>query len=449
MTLQSQEDLMLKMFANTTIFLSSLFILSESGAVDNWSTPEVICEKAENMSGSHVAIDPKGNSLALFVSIDGDTMRLEWSTKQAIGDWSKPLPLSEETSLDYFASIIPQVSVDIDGNAAAIWTFPNGDKTDIHVAVLPFGSPQWIIAPNPLSSGIVRCAGPFLRMDKKGNALVAWGAKKDDKYFLESATLKKGTSDWVNLDPLEIPYQFGGMSMHLNSEGQAWMIWMKGGTFGENVIISSLDASAKSWSSPETLSEIENMEYYGPQIVSDTQGNVFASWQEYDQKDLLFVVYRRFKSEKDWKKTNFQNVKTHIYTRGWLSLDPKGNALFAWIPDDYVFVYSTLSQGSSTWKSPISISTEDVISFRGIMDSKGNRLLTWSNFKDKLLMYSTLPMDGKKWTDPNPITTLNATLLDGKFSANGTVILLLGDVFGKLQSVLGTDLFQAQLFKRR
>ena len=44
--------------------------------------------------------------------------------------------------------------------------------------------------------------------------------------------------------------------MHMNANGVAWLIWMKGDFLnGENVAVSTLSPNAKSWSQPETLAE--------------------------------------------------------------------------------------------------------------------------------------------------------------------------------------------------
>lgn len=426
------------MFQKTVlVFIFSTFFVLQSYASDSWSSPETIDNDLRLWDGAEVALDPQGNATAVFecyiTSGDNIDIWLVAATKPANGTWSTPVPLTQKVDGSNGFWINAKVCVDNNGNAVAVWNFPYGDKEAILSATLPYGSSQWVPAPSPLATNIERLGGPFLNLDQKGQALAVWGNSRDGKYYVESARLSK--SQWKANDPLEIPYSFQSMETHVNSTGTAWLIWMKG--LGDNVAASTLSPNSKQWNQPETLSEKSGISYNGPQIVSDLQGNVLATWQEYDQKNLVFVAYRRPKGLQQWKKTNFQNVPTHIYTRGWLSLDPKGNALFVWKPDDKMLLNSSLSAGSSAWTQPVFISSEDIFYWQGTSDSKGNRLLSWIKWDDDTLKAATLPFGQTAWTAPVAITTASGALEDCQLSENGSAIILFSDPWTTLQDVTG------------
>ena len=360
--------------------------------------------------------------------------------RNSLMESGSPIALTQKVDASYDAAVFLRVCLDNEGNAVAVWSFPDGDKMVIQSATLPYGSAHWIPAPGPLANNVELQAGPFLQLDQKGQALAAWGNQRDGKYFIESARLPQNRSGWISLTPLAIPYSFTGAAMHVNPEGKAWLIWMKGFVNfgdGENVAVSALSPNSTHWTPPETIVEKAGITYYGPQIVSDLQGNVLATWQENSQKNLLFVAYQRSKESKQWKKTDFQNIKERYSSRGWLSLDPEGNALFVWHPYDTVMLNSRLPKGESVWTTPTLITSEGIFWSKGAIDSKGNRLLTWIGLDDNMLTTSTLPVRENTWTAPVTITSAGASLQECRLSSDGSAVILYGDFWTILNAVVG------------
>ena len=125
-------------------------------------------------------------------------------------------------------------------------------------------------------------------------------------------------------------------------------------------------------------------------------------------------------------------------TRGWLSLDSAGNALFVWIPDDNMMMNAHLPQGRSTWTKPALISSEDIFFWKGSVDRKGNRLLTWIKWDDKILKSSILPLGENTWTAPVNIAPASGSLEDCQLSTDGgSAAILYTNPFFTLQATTG------------
>lgn len=434
---------------NATLMLVPLLCLSSLGdclpakPAKNWSSPAVVSENLRFWSSADAAIDSHGNVTTVYACYEPKEetidVWIEASTKMANGSWSEPVALTQKADASYGTAVYPSVAVDQEGNVAAIWNFPDGKYEVIQAATLPFGSPLWIPAPGPLATHVDRNGGPVLFMDKSGNALVAWGNARNETYTIESTRFSKRTKSWTALAPLQVSQAFTGMKLHVNAAGTAWLIWAEGGFLnGHNVTVSTLVPKSQTWSHPESIVAAGGKSYSGPQIISDLKGNVLATWQEYDGEELIFASYQRLKNSKTWQKTSFQNVETHIYTRGWLSLDSAGNALFVWEPDDYQLLSARLAQGQSTWTLPALITGDDFYYWQGATDAKGNRLISWLVWNTGVLKTATLSSGETTWSDPVEIlTTEDGSIEDCKLSAHGSAVILFSDPWTTLRAIVG------------
>ncbi|MCE5317750.1 MAG: hypothetical protein LLG04_10410 [Parachlamydia sp.] len=418
---------MLKIIVSSLFYLSLFLIGRPVEATQSWSAPETFGKNLRYLSGANVAIDANGNAVALFpcYTKKGEVrvVWLEASSKPVNGTWSTPVRLTPKREDIDGKGIFPIVCIDNRGNAVAVWRFPHGGNEIIQTARLPHGSSQWIVEQVALASGIDLLDGPYLQMDQQGRALATWGYAREGKTVIESARLSSSQSQWNLLTPLEFPDLFDWMQMNVNPAGTVWLIWTKGVSFinGQNVTVSTLSPDSNIWSAPETIVEQNgNITFDCPQIVSDLQGNVLATWQECNQQYLVFVAYQRLQGSTEWKKIDFPKVKTDYFSPGWLSLDQEGNALFVWSTLDQQLLNSRLALGQSSWSAPEVIS-EDISYWSAAIDSKGNRLLSWIN--EGFIKSSTLPFGQNAWTAPFIITKAES-LEACDFSTMGAAVIL-------------------------
>jgi len=88
-------------------------------AEGTWQTPVEISVPADDTGGRQVAVDARGNAVAVWMtSVDANTV-VQAAQRPAGGRWSKPVRLSAAGGSTH--AYAPQIAVDRRGNAVAVW----------------------------------------------------------------------------------------------------------------------------------------------------------------------------------------------------------------------------------------------------------------------------------------------------------------------------------------
>jgi hypothetical protein len=90
-----------------------------------WEAPATLSIPGESTEAPHVAVDPAGTAIAVWSATDGTPKVIQTSIRPAGGSWSPAGRLSE---LGRNATE-PQVGFDPSGDAVAVWTRDNGSNT--------------------------------------------------------------------------------------------------------------------------------------------------------------------------------------------------------------------------------------------------------------------------------------------------------------------------------
>jgi hypothetical protein len=107
-----------------------MFLAAPAGAAPAWLSPVNLSAVGENAEAPQVAVDPQGNAVALWERSNGTNEIIQGAVRPAGGVWQEPVSLSAagEEAFD------PQVTVDPQGNAVAVWERPNGTNEIIQGA---------------------------------------------------------------------------------------------------------------------------------------------------------------------------------------------------------------------------------------------------------------------------------------------------------------------------
>jgi hypothetical protein len=92
-------------------------------AADGWNTPQPIESVDKNVSATGVGLDANGNGLAVWLQADGTRTDL-WANRYSAGTgWGTPHLLETANAGN---AIEPQIAVDSNGNAMAVWSQYDG-----------------------------------------------------------------------------------------------------------------------------------------------------------------------------------------------------------------------------------------------------------------------------------------------------------------------------------
>ena len=429
---------MLKIIAvGYSILKVGAYLLTKSSG---WAEPNVLSKNSPEGSTSAVAVDPKGNSVALYVQHLNQEIWLMGSTKTSKGDWSNSVPLSPKISDANDSSITPSILMDRSGNATALWSICDGKLHSIQGAVLAAGSSLW----QPLEAYPTRTLDawpPFsMDVDENGNVLVVWQTENS----IHSALLKKGATKLETLPVIRGGGNIYNLQFKVVPSGRACILW----TFGSfnldcgQLAVSSFSPETKEWSKPYCINSIEK-ECWLPSFSVDANGNALAVWQVRTDTIRFEALYYNV-ATKNWEKTDFSNVTgiTSDFSTA-LTFDPSGSAVLVYQPDG-THVYTTmLAFGSRAWSKPVQVSKEAAYHWKTAVDTTGNRVIAWVDYKDKHLEVATLAAghtDWKTWTQL-PQATSTWPLGDVQLS-NDTAVVLCQDKGGQTFSVTGSNLFK-------
>lgn len=130
--------------------------------------PICLSDSCGNAGSPAIAVDTKGNSVAVWQHFNGTNNVIQASTRQGNQSWTKPIPISASGQ----NADSPQVAVDSLGHAVAIWERFDGANSIIQGAVLKFGD-NWS-QPSDISTSGFDAGSPVLAMNALGSAVAVW-----------------------------------------------------------------------------------------------------------------------------------------------------------------------------------------------------------------------------------------------------------------------------------
>jgi plastocyanin len=191
-----------------------------SGGGGAWGLPADLSAAGQNADEPQVAIDPAGNAVAVWTRRNSPTDVVQSSRRPAGGNWEAAVPLSVAGD----SAEAPQVSLDPNGNAVALWSRTDATPRVIQAAERPAGG-GWL--PPELISVIGRSANePQVASDSVGNAVAVW-AREDGANTIVQAAGRDGHGP--ELRSLLVPAA-GTVSQQLAFSVTPFDVWSSVGT---------------------------------------------------------------------------------------------------------------------------------------------------------------------------------------------------------------------------
>jgi hypothetical protein len=152
-----------------------------SGGGGAWSLPADLSAAGQNAEEPQVAVDPGGNAVAVWTRRSSPTDVVQSSRRHAGGSWETAVPLSVPGD----SAEAPQVSLDPNGNAVAVWSRTDATPRVIQGAERPAGG-GWL--PPALISVVGQSANePQVASDSVGNAVAVWAREDGANTIVQAA----------------------------------------------------------------------------------------------------------------------------------------------------------------------------------------------------------------------------------------------------------------------
>ncbi len=390
----------IKYLKNISLLVFFLCFLISSRVEAVWNLPAVPISST-NSSNPEIGIDASGNAVAVWQESDGSNTIIMGATLPFNGSWTTPVTLS----LSGEDASIPQVAVDPQGNAVAVWKRSNGTNTVIQGAVLPFGASSWTPTAD-LSLPGKDADVPQVAVDPNGNAVAVWARLNSlGREVTQGAILAFGSLVWTPTSDLSASTDDTFVpQVSVDAQGNAVAVWSN--VTSVTIQAATLSFGSLVWSPFTTLS---GTQAGVPVVAVNAGGYAIAAWGIFNGTNFV-IQSATLPFGGSWSAPLTVSGAGNSSTPD-VAIDTAGNAVAVWfnnIGSDIFTQAATLAFGASSWSAVTTLTNpgEQAFDQRVRVDGSGNAIAVWDNTigSDTLIQAAMLPAGGS-WS---VVTTLSS-----------------------------------------
>ncbi len=286
-----------------------------------WQAPVDVSAVGPSLSDAQVAFDGQGNATAIWGGFDGSNYVVQAATRAAGGSWQAP----HDISIAGYTSFSPRLAVASNGAATAIWELSNGANTIVQAATRPADG-QWT-TPVDLSTAGEDAQTPQVALDQQGDATAIWYRSNGTNTIVQAALRPAGATWQPPVDLSAAGQNAQVPQVAVDRQGNATAVWDRFN--GANYILQAATRpSGGTWQSPLDLSAA-GQNAASPQVAVDPQGNVIASWDEFNGTASLAQVALR-PAGRTWSTPLDPTMTGESASVPDAAFDAQGNATAVW-----------------------------------------------------------------------------------------------------------------------
>lgn len=408
------------------LVVGMLSIAVSGASAAGWLSPQDV-----SLSVSDLGFDGQGNAIAVGIGADsGGHATILAMDRPFGGQWGDPVPISGSHDSDVQR---PQVAVNPDGDAVAVWSAFNDTASQyvVEVAGRPAGG-EWS-DPVVVSENEVYDRDQEVAIDAQGNATVIWAdipPIPDVGFVVRSASRPSG-GEW------SAPVELSGGTLRssprlaVDAQGNVTAVWLgsapaSGGGFVD-VVRSKSRPFGGTWSSDAVDLSSDDGTAQAPRIVADPQGNTVAAWLWHGSNGYVVQAARRVAGSDCWSAAD--DLGSGSGNDGYspqVAVDAQGNATAIWSSPaaSGSVVRSRSSTVGGPWSSSINLATsndDDTVGYPWVAaDPQGNVTAIWARYTSSdVIAQATRRVAGSaNWSTPvdltvgRPITAIPAAGID-------------------------------------
>lgn len=349
--------------------------------IGSWSQITTLSISGQDAQGCRVAVDSLGNAVSVWSRFDGYYSIIQGAKSSLNGSWSTPVNISESGA----NAEAPEIAMDYIGtvrNAVAVWHRYNESNFIVQSSQLASGG-NWS-TPDNLSASGQDSLIPEVFVDLYGNAVSIF-SKYNGSVFSTSAVYQLQAQNWGSSYTLSTPSQpSNGPSVAMDSGGNAVAVWSEfNGT--KYVVKSSKLPYGGSWSTPKILSN-SSEDAFSPSVGMSADGTTVVAWIGFNGSNYIAQVssssFLGSWSTPDNLSSSGEDVSNIV-----LKINTLGHAVVVWDQTDgtdssiYSASYTPTILGGS-WSSAMKASSQGEFAYFPVVgvDSVGNAVAIWLQF---------------------------------------------------------------------
>jgi hypothetical protein len=203
-------------------FNGSHFVVQVSTRLgrEEWQSPIDLSSPGQDACHPQIALDAKGNKIAIWSCFNGSHFVVQASTRLAGEEWQSPINLSFPGQ-DAFN---PQIVLDAEGNATAVWLQMNGNHRTLQISFKSFEG-NWQFIPSFLTAVERDISDLQIRVDEVGNLLVFWIQPHETENTILSIK-KPAEENWSsNINKWTYPPESCDPKMTIDPAGMMAVVW--------------------------------------------------------------------------------------------------------------------------------------------------------------------------------------------------------------------------------
>ena len=225
-----------------------------------------------------VALDPNGNAVAVWSQFDGTRNNIWANRFTPAADWGVAEPIETDNAGDAF---FPQVALDPNGNAVAVWNQDDGTRTNIWANRFTPAA-GWGVAERIETDDVGNASSAQVGVDPNGNALAVW-QQSDGTHFDIWANRFTPAAGWGDGERIETDNAGDARApqVALDPNGNAVAVWYQWDATRFNIWANRFTPTA-GWGVAERIETDDVGDAGPPQVALDPNGNAVAVWYQSD-----------------------------------------------------------------------------------------------------------------------------------------------------------------------
>ncbi len=368
--------------------LSELIEWSFTTGDGSWKT-ETLIEDIDTGAGRapEIAVDDNGNAIAVWYQYDGEMNSIYANHYSPTTGWGEAILLeNNQTGSAYY----PKVVMDNEGNAIAVWYLDDGEKHDawssIYQPQIGWSEPELI---ENIESGAA--VDVELAMDSSGNALAVWRQHIDTNKFIYVNKYTKNEG-WGSAEAISaLTDQSYGAKVAVNASGEAIVAWY--GNDGSAYSIYARNYSPEFGWGTETLLESNTYRANLPQVAINNSGNALVVWNQIREDNRGSQLWANsFTPESGWQgAVGVDTTADWVYYDSAVALSENNTAIAVWthVEGDVESVWSSQFTFDNGWQSPAELASSNgpPTQYNLVIDSNDNAMVSWTSYDSESRAY--------------------------------------------------------------
>ncbi len=322
-------------------------------AGESWRRPVDVSSGSRNARYPELAVGAQGTAIAVWRGdrLADDSKAVFAAVRERGRGWQRPTRLSAPSG----AADDPQVVVDRQGNAIALWTAHRGlGPTRLHSSVRPRGG-RWEAPVDVAALSTASHAGfadPRLAVDAHGNAVAVWtnvtGNDWGNQGIVQSAARPVGGGWESAVDVSTAGHKSFAAHVALDARGNAVVVF---NDHSDDRGRSAMRPAGGAWTEPVDISDDESAY---PQVGVDADGDAVAVWMNSERR--LCAARADVRALGSWRSRDCIAIDDEVRTMK-ATVSPQGNAAAVWMTGEGGdSVKAALLPAGDDWHAPITIS---------------------------------------------------------------------------------------------